>query len=88
MLKSTFYILILFVAFSACRRSNGNSTAEHICNCYDSIHNESAMSDNDEELEAKVKACNLLLTSTLDSFGKDNEKKASFMKSYRECQEK
>lgn len=88
MLKITFYILTLTIVIASCRRSNGYSKANDICSCYDSIHDESVRSDNQEDTEAKVKSCNLLFTSALDSFEEDEEKVASFMKSYRECQKK
>jgi len=89
MVKTTFYFFLIscIITITSCRRSNGDYTAQNICDCYNSIHDESARSDSEEELEAKVKVCNKLLTAALDSFEKEDRKRASFMKSYRACQE-
>ena len=88
MLKSVVYLIFTLSLFYSCRRNNASLTAQNICNCYDSIHDESVRSESEQELDKKVKACSLMLTSTLDSFGKDEKKKADFMKSFRACQEK
>jgi hypothetical protein len=88
MLKITFYILILVSTISSCRRNSTNLTAQSICDCYDSIHDESVRTENNTELEAKVQSCNLLYSSILESFGDDKDKITSFRNSLKECQEK
>lgn len=88
MVRNSLFIILVALVISSCRRDNGDPVAQHVCACFDSIHDESVRAESEEELEAKVRACSLLLSNTLDSFGDDNEKRASFMKAYRECQEK
>lgn len=71
---------------SSCKRNGGNDErALRICNCYDQIHNESAFSNNEEDLQKKVDVCNELFYNTLSSLNTDE--KDAFMKAYRECQE-
>lgn len=81
-------ILLLVSFLSSCRRGNVNLTAQNICDCYDSIHDESVRTESETELDTKVQVCNLLYSSTLESFGGDKKKISSFRKSFRECQEK
>lgn len=81
-----FFIAGLFLIAGSCRRnSSSDKRALSICNCYDQIHTESALSDNEEDLQQKVNACNELFSNTLSSL--DSIEKVSFMKAYRECQE-
>ncbi len=78
--------LFVVITFSCSRNGNTNS-ASIICNCYDEIHSASVQLDNEKSIEAKVNACNTMLSDQLSSFGEDEDKKADFLTDFRACQE-
>ncbi len=82
---SSIIFFIVSIQFISCSRNGSDERALRICNCYDQIHNESVMSDDEDELQQKVNSCNELFTKTLSSL--DSNENEAFMKAYRNCQE-
>jgi len=75
----------LLLTASSCRRNGGDERALRICNCYDQIHNESVLNNDEIDLQKKVEACNKLFSKTLSSL--NTKEKEAFMEAYRACQE-
>jgi len=80
-----FSLGVFILTSSSCRRNGGDERALRICNCYDQIHSESVLTNDEVELQKKVDACNELFSNTLSTL--DANEKEAFMKAYRECQE-
>ena len=84
--KALFFLALLSLS---CRRNpEGNSTAQQICDCYESIHSKKETADNEEELQREIDKCNQLFQSELERLKNKPEEKRLFMKAYRNCQEK